>query len=106
MKDLNTCFVYIVRCSDDSLYTGWTTNMAHRLMEHNTGGKGAKYTRGRRPVILVYQQQFSNRSPALKEERRIKKLSRKEKETLIKNYSWNQNIKKKLYETTKTGNTR
>ena len=87
-------FVYIVRCVDKSLYTGITTDIQRRLREHNglsRNKKGAKYTRTRRPVKLVYQKQFNNRSEAMKEESRIKKLVRKKKEELlnIKNYTMN-----------------
>ena len=79
-------FVYILICSDNTYYTGITTDINRRLMEHNGNGgrnKGAKYTRYRRPVRLVYSQNFLNRSEASKEENRIKKLSRKEKLALI-----------------------
>jgi len=80
-------FVYIIRCRDDSLYTGITTDLKRRIDEHN--GKyegGAKYTAGRRPVELIYSQKFNNRSEAGKEEWRIKSMKRKQKEALIKNY--------------------
>ncbi len=76
-------FVYIVQCSDDTLYTGITTNLSRRVAEHNGGDKGAKYTKMRQPVKLVYSAIFSDRSSASKEEFRIKKLTRKEKELLI-----------------------
>ena len=75
--------VYIVECSDTTLYTGWTTNMEKRLQEHNEGKNGAKYTRSRRPVKLVYQEPCSTRSDALKREREIKRMSRTEKLLLI-----------------------
>lgn len=74
--------VYIVRCSDDTYYTGITTDMDRRLNEHNSG-KGAKYTRSRTPVELEETQEFPDRSLASKEEYRIKKLSRTQKEELI-----------------------
>ena len=51
-------YTYIVRCSDGSYYTGWTNNLEKRMKEHNEGRKGAKYTRGRRPVVLVYSEEF------------------------------------------------
>lgn len=76
-------FVYIVRCSDDTLYTGITTNVDRRIDEHNGDIKGAKYTKMRRPVKLIYSAKFANRSFASKEEFRIKNLTRKEKELLI-----------------------
>lgn len=75
--------LYILRCVDETLYTGITSNVGRRVMEHNTSSLGAKYTRGRRPVKLVYTQEFSTRSEALKEEIRIKKFSREEKKKLL-----------------------
>lgn len=77
-------FVYIVRCADNTLYTGITTNVNRRISEHNDNKKGSKYTRARQPVKAVYLTEFFNRSQATKEESRIKKLNRKEKELLIK----------------------
>ena len=82
MVDTEKHYVYILRCSDGSLYTGWTTDLAHRLEAHNEGA-GAKYTRSRRPVELVYHEVFDSRSTALKREAAIKRLSRKEKLALI-----------------------
>ena len=78
-------WVYIVKCSDLTLYTGITTNLKRRIAEHNNSPLGAKYTRGRRPVKLAYSKRFKNKSTASKEEARIKKMSRKEKINLIKN---------------------
>ena len=75
-------WVYILRCSDGTLYTGITDDVERRLKAHNNG-KGAKYTRGRGPVELVYQEQQSDKSAALKREAAIKKLSRTEKLSLI-----------------------
>lgn len=75
-------FTYIVRCSDNSLYTGWTVNIQRRITSHNKG-TGAKYTRARRPVELVYYEVYNNRSQALKREYAIKKLSRTDKLELI-----------------------
>lgn len=75
-------YVYIVKCKDGTLYTGWTTDTEHRLKAHNSG-QGAKYTKGRAPVQLVYQQQMENKSQALKRERAIKKLTREAKMKLI-----------------------
>lgn len=75
-------YVYILRCYDGSLYTGWTTDLEHRVKAHNEG-KGAKYTRSRRPVELVYHEEFETKSEALKREAAIKRLSREEKLTLI-----------------------
>ena len=76
--------LYILQCADKTLYTGITADLPRRLMEHNNSKLGAKYTRGRRPAKLVYVKTFRNRSTALKEEGRIKKLSRSEKRTLIR----------------------
>jgi putative endonuclease len=76
--------VYILECSDKTLYTGITTDLKRRLEEHNTKILGAKYTRARRPVKLVYSTRRKERSRAMKEEYRIKKLSREEKIKLIK----------------------
>lgn len=79
-------FVYILRCSDDSLYTGYAIDIERRLIEHNGESKvdGAKYTRGRRPVTILYSEGFKTRSEALKREAVIKKLSRTEKLQLTK----------------------
>ena len=74
--------VYIVRCSDNSLYTGIATDVARRLGEHESGTIGAKYLRGRAPLQLVFEQQVGDRSLASKIEHRIKKLPRREKENL------------------------
>lgn len=76
-------YVYIVRCCDNTLYTGITTDPAARITEHNSGQYGAKYTRARRPVILVYTEQAESRSAALKREIAIKRLSRQAKLSLI-----------------------
>lgn len=77
-------YVYIVLCNDNTLYTGITTDVQRRVIEHNSSDRGARYTRIRQPVILQYSQPFKNRSLASKEEARIKKLSRTEKLLLIK----------------------
>ncbi|MDD3844856.1 MAG: GIY-YIG nuclease family protein [Syntrophorhabdaceae bacterium] len=87
MNDNPGPFVYILECSDKTLYTGWTVNMQKRLKEHNEGRAGARYTRGRRPLKLVYKELCSTRSDALKREREIKKLSRTRKLLLIKKAS-------------------
>ena len=76
--------VYILRCADETLYTGITTDVERRVGEHNHSAVGARYTRGRRPVILLWSRIFSNRSLALREEARIKALSRSQKEYLIR----------------------
>lgn len=76
-------FLYMLECSDGTLYTGITTDLERRVDEHNNSVKGAKYTRARRPVILVYSETLENRSDASKREFSIKKMSRKEKLQLI-----------------------
>jgi len=76
--------VYILCCADDTLYTGITTDLARRLTEHNQDNRlGARYTRVRRPVALAYQQACADRAAALREEYRIKQLSRAQKQRLI-----------------------
>ena len=77
-------YVYIVRCSDNSLYTGITVDLERRVGEHNTSKKGAKYTKSRRPVHLVYSETHQDRSSASKRESAIKKLSRSDKLSLLK----------------------
>ena len=77
-------FVYIVECADGTLYTGISTELERRIQEHNTSEKGAKYTRIRRPVKLVYSESYPNRSSASKREYEIKKkMNRAEKLKLI-----------------------
>ena len=76
-------YTYILKCKDDSLYTGWTNDLKKRITSHNAG-KGAKYPKARRPVELVYYEEFQTREEAMKREYAIKQLSRKEKEALIK----------------------
>lgn len=73
---------YILRCSDGTLYTGWTNDMKRRLEAHNSG-QGAKYTRGRTPVELVYLERFPTRQEAMRREAYIKKMSRADKLALI-----------------------
>ena len=75
-------YVYMLRCRDNSLYTGYTDDPERRLMVHNAG-KRAKYTRSRLPVALVYQEQCRDKSAALKREFALKRLSKPEKEALI-----------------------
>jgi putative endonuclease len=76
-------FVYILRCSDGSLYTGITTDVKRRVEEHNEGKKGSKCSRSRLPVKLVYEEKVPDRSRALKREIEIKRLSKKDKEDLV-----------------------
>lgn len=75
-------YTYILRCADDTLYCGWTNDLTARLSAHNSG-KGAKYTRGRGPVTLVYSETFPTQSEAMRREAEIKKLSRAQKQALI-----------------------
>lgn len=75
-------YVYILRCSDGSYYTGWTNDLSKRLLSHNSG-KGAKYTKSRLPVELIYFEKCADKSAALKREHAIKQLTHKEKEKLI-----------------------
>lgn len=77
-------FVYLLRCNDGTLYTGYTTDLEARIRVHNGEGKGgAKYTRSRRPVTLAYFEEYEDKSTALRRECEIKKLSKAEKEALI-----------------------
>ena len=77
-------YTYIVLCRDNTLYTGWTNDLDGRLEAHNTG-VGAKYTKGRRPVRLVYQEAFETKQEAMKREHEIKKMSKEKKSQLIIN---------------------
>ena len=86
-------YVYILRCSDNSLYTGITTDLERRIKEHNNSNKlGAKYTRVRRPVSLVYSETSLNRKTASQKEYKLKRLNKSEKEKLV--YSYSVTIKK------------
>jgi putative endonuclease len=81
----NNWFTYILRCADNTLYTGITTDISRRVSEHNGHKLGAKYTRARQPVNVVYQETFTSRSEAAKREFAIKKLTKDNKELLISN---------------------
>lgn len=74
-------YTYIVRCADGSFYTGWTTDISRRIQAHNSG-KGAKYTRSRRPVKLFYYETFATKEEAMRREAAIKKLDHRQKEKL------------------------
>jgi putative endonuclease len=76
-------YVYIVECCDKSLYCGYTSNLVARIEEHNTGKNGAKYTKNRRPVKLIYSEKLETKSQAMKREIQIKKLNRLQKLNLI-----------------------
>ena len=82
---------HILKCNDNSLYTGWTNDITHRLKMHNEG-KGAKYTRGRGPVELVYLEEFETKQEAMSREAKIKRLTRKEKLLLIETYQQEQKL--------------
>lgn len=82
---------YILKCNDNSLYTGWTNDITHRLKMHNEG-KGAKYTRSRGPVELVYLEEFETKQEAMSREAKIKRLTRKEKLLLIETYQQEQKL--------------
>jgi putative endonuclease len=75
-------YVYILRCADGTLYTGWAMDLAARLAEHNAG-RGARYTRGRRPVELVYQEELPTQAEAMRRERALQHLRRPQKLALI-----------------------
>lgn len=75
-------YTYILRCGDNSLYTGWTNHLTKRVADHNAG-RGAKYTKAHLPVELVYYEVFDTKEEAMKRECAIKKLSRPQKERLI-----------------------
>lgn len=77
-----TNYIYIVKCSDGTLYTGWTNDLEKRIKAHNDG-KGAKYTKSRRPVVLEYYEKFESKEQAMSREYAIKQLSRTEKLKLI-----------------------
>ncbi len=83
----NTWYVYLLRCSDNSLYAGITTDLTRRLAEHNSSKLGAKYTRCRRPVELAYVEGVEGRSTASKKEYQIRKLSKLKKEQLVTDFS-------------------
>lgn len=75
-------YTYILRCADDTLYTGWTNDLEKRLAAHNAG-HGAKYTKPRRPVTLVYSETFETKEEAMRREFQIKRLTREEKLALM-----------------------
>ncbi|MDD5746484.1 MAG: GIY-YIG nuclease family protein [Candidatus Omnitrophica bacterium] len=88
-----SCFVYILQCSDGTYYTGYTPDLERRVARHNNG-RGAKYTRGRVPVKLVYARKYASVPQALREERRIKGLTRGQKERLLVNRRRREQVKK------------
>jgi putative endonuclease len=78
----NRNYTYLVRCADGTFYCGWTNDLDKRIKAHNEG-RGAKYTRSRRPVTLVYWEEFSTKTEAMQREAAVKKLTRQQKERLI-----------------------
>lgn len=80
-------FVYIVECSDGTYYTGYTNDLEKRIKEHNDGERGAKYLRGKLPIELVWYKQYRYYKRALQAERRIKQLSHRQKQELVKIYA-------------------
>lgn len=90
MVTVETPYVlYLLRCSDETLYTGITADLKRRIHEHNTSDKGAKYTRNRRPCVLVHSEQLESKSAALKREIAIKKMTKAKKEALLLNSTFN-----------------
>jgi len=79
-------YVYMILCGDNTLYTGWTNNLAKRFKDHSLG-KGAKYTRGRGPLSLVYYEEFDSKEEAMKREYEIKQLTKVQKEELVQDFS-------------------
>ncbi len=80
-------YTYILECGDDSYYTGWTNDIVKRLAAHRSG-EGAKYTRGRGPLRLIYLEVFDSKEGAMQREAQIKRLSRAEKAAMIKTDEW------------------
>ena len=83
--------IYIIECKDDKLYTGITNNLNRRLSEHNSG-HGGRFTKFRRPVKLVYHQEVSNKSEALRREIEIKKFARSEKLNLVRSFGFSREV--------------
>ena len=83
-------WVYMLRCADGTLYTGWTNDLTRRVKTHNAG-KGGKYTRTRLPVELVYCEELTTKQAAMSREWHIKQLSREEKLLLVKDYAYEKN---------------
>ena len=82
----NSWWVYLLRCNDNSLYAGVTTDISRRIDEHNNSKLGAKYTRARRPVTLAYLEEADNKSLACKREYQIRHLTKSKKELLVSKY--------------------
>lgn len=86
MDPKNKYYVYVLECSDSTLYTGYTNDVERRVAVHNSG-KGAKYTKARVPVTCIFYQQFETKSEAMKAEYAFKKLTRKQKLDYIRSYT-------------------
>lgn len=93
MKTVTRNYTYILKCGDGSLYTGWTNDISARLEQHRSG-KGAKYTRGRGPLELVYLEVYDTKSEAMSREARIKHFSRQEKLQLLQSEAWRETLTK------------
>ena len=87
MKEVTRNYTYILKCGDGSLYTGWTNDIAARLEQHRSG-KGAKYTRGRGPLKLVYLEVHDTKSEAMSREAKIKRFAKSEKLKLLAAEGW------------------
>lgn len=85
-------FVYMVRCADNTLYTGVTTDIERRLHEHNGSARGARYTRARRPVTMVWQEESENRAAACRREYEVRNFDRLKKLDLLAEFSQNTNL--------------
>lgn len=85
-------YTYMLLCKDGSYYTGWTNDIKKRLQMHRSG-QGAKYTKGRGPLTLIHLEVFDTQSEAMRREAYIKRLNRAEKEDLVKDESWKQQLK-------------
>ena len=86
-------YTYMVKCADGTLYTGWTNCVEKRLKAHNEGKAGAKYTRAKRPVELVYYEGYATKEEAMRREYAIKHMTRKQKEMLIGGFDNNLNLR-------------
>ena len=83
-----SAFTYLLECADGTFYIGWTNNLEQRLAAHNSG-KGAKYTRGRGPVVLRYYETFATKEEAMHREAEMKRLTRAQKEKLVNEFRIN-----------------
>ena len=93
---MKSWFVYMLRCTDNSLYTGITTDVVRRVSEHNAKKSITRYTRARQPVVLVYQESVNSRAEAGKREAQLKKLSKQEKEEIVGSYCIKENLTKSI----------